>query len=144
VANLVGVGTVRHAVPVDDRLAASTATGAARHLGRDVYEARDLSDYTRAQRLTIRVASLFFYWLIAMLYRTLRWRVEGWHHHDAVEASGEGYIAPPEALEAMATEPDGPQHAGPHGPATKEDLSWRLDGSDRARTATHRSPTSKA
>ncbi len=47
------------------------------------YRFADLSDYTPKKRLLIRAADLVFYVLIALIGRTVRWRVEGWEYWQA-------------------------------------------------------------
>ncbi len=52
------------------------------------YGFADLSEYTFKQRLLIRAADLAFYALIQIVGRTVRFRVEGWEHWEAVARDG--------------------------------------------------------
>ena len=53
-------------------------------LRRRIYEFSDLSTYRQLDRLIIRGADLFLYWLIRAICSTLRWEVRGRHHLDSI------------------------------------------------------------
>jgi lysophospholipid acyltransferase (LPLAT)-like uncharacterized protein len=53
-----------------------------------LYQFTDLSEYTFRDRLTIRLADLFFFVLISLICRTVRWEVEGLEHLDSIISEG--------------------------------------------------------
>ncbi len=53
-------------------------------LRRRVYEFSDLSTYRQLDRLIIRTADLFLYWLIRAICSTLRWEMRGRQHLDSI------------------------------------------------------------
>src|SRR2546428_5341119 len=53
-------------------------------LRRRVYEFSDLSTYRQLDRLIIRAADLFLYWLIRAIGSTLRWETRGLQHLDSI------------------------------------------------------------
>src|SRR5215475_7266199 len=57
-------------------------------LRRLVYEVGDLSHYRTRDRLLIRFADLFFYLLIFLICRTVRWRVVGIENLEQIFSSG--------------------------------------------------------
>jgi lysophospholipid acyltransferase (LPLAT)-like uncharacterized protein len=57
-------------------------------LRRRIYKFSDLSSYGTRDRLIIRAADLFFYWLIRAICSTLRWEVRGREHLDSILARG--------------------------------------------------------
>ena len=57
-------------------------------LHRRIYSFADLSEYTWRDRLGIRAADLFFYWLIRLICSTVRWETEGAEHLDSIYRSG--------------------------------------------------------
>lgn len=54
----------------------------------EVFRYADLSKYSLKQRLLIRLADFFFYWLIKIIGKTLRFEVEGEENLKAIEQSG--------------------------------------------------------
>ncbi len=52
------------------------------------YRFADLSDYAPKERFLIRAADLAFYWLIRVVGRTTRFRVEGWENWEAAHRDG--------------------------------------------------------
>jgi lysophospholipid acyltransferase (LPLAT)-like uncharacterized protein len=58
-------------------------------LRRRVYGCSDLSRYPLRDRLIIRCADLFFYWLIRAICSTLRWEVRGREHLDSILECGD-------------------------------------------------------
>jgi lysophospholipid acyltransferase (LPLAT)-like uncharacterized protein len=48
----------------------------------------DLSDYPFKKRMMIRAADLLFYVLIAVIGKTIRLEVDGWHHYEQILARG--------------------------------------------------------
>lgn len=57
-------------------------------LRRRVYEFSDLSTYRQLDRVIIRTADLFLYWLIRAICSTLRWEMRGGEHLDSIVANG--------------------------------------------------------
>jgi hypothetical protein len=57
-------------------------------LRRRVYEFSDLSTYRQLDRLIIRTADLFLYWLIRAICSTLRWEMRGRQHLDSIIDGG--------------------------------------------------------
>jgi lysophospholipid acyltransferase (LPLAT)-like uncharacterized protein len=70
------------------RAARSKQTASREQLRRRVYGFSSLSAYSFRDRLMIRLADLFFYWLIRLICSTLRWEVRGAEHLDSVYKNG--------------------------------------------------------
>ena len=58
------------------------------HLRERVYGPADLSAYTFRERIVIRAADLFFYFLIRLIGSTLRWEDRGREHLDSIFTEG--------------------------------------------------------
>jgi lysophospholipid acyltransferase (LPLAT)-like uncharacterized protein len=70
----------------------SHASLSEQELHRQVYRLSDLSGYSFKDRLIIKTAGLFFYGLIMLIARTVRWTVVHWHHYEEIIRSGKHII----------------------------------------------------
>lgn len=68
---------------VRDKYAANTEL-----LRRRVYQFTELSEYSWRQRLDIYLGDLFFYMLIRLICKTMRWEMQGAEHLEAIYQSG--------------------------------------------------------
>ncbi|MEW6211395.1 MAG: lysophospholipid acyltransferase family protein [Acidobacteriota bacterium] len=57
-------------------------------LRRRVYDFSSLAKYKLRDRMLIRAADIFFYWLIKLICSTVRWEVRGMNHFDEISARG--------------------------------------------------------
>jgi len=53
------------------------------------YAFMDLSSYSLTDRLLIRAADMFFFLLIKLVARTVRWHIEGWENWEAASRDGQ-------------------------------------------------------
>ena len=77
-------------ISAEQRSSARRTKGERRSTIERAYTFRDLSQYSRKDRLLIRAADLVFYLLIKLIGRSTRFELEGWEHWEA--ASGEGQL----------------------------------------------------
>jgi len=57
-------------------------------LSEKAYRFASLSGYALKKRLSIRAADLYFYGMISLIGRSVRWEVEGWEHWEAASSGG--------------------------------------------------------
>jgi hypothetical protein len=80
---------MRQSVTVrESRAADSNERAGLDALQRRIYKFSDLSSYSVRDRLIIRAADLFFYWLIRAICSTLKWEQRGREHLDSILECG--------------------------------------------------------